>query len=543
LKTGASIKKTKQKTRSRSNRPHPQPLIPSTTPHLSPSPNVAFDLADASTITPSSAPPATIPTEDRAGAAGIRADRDAASRARGSGKARRAFSNDLARRKVATQPAGLDAQRPAPEAPAGGPTSHVADPALMPDAWGGAAEDEWGTPPPGWPGNKRAPVTAASPYAARRLTYTQLWQLVAEGKVASVSIDADGGGCTATLAASAPGGSRTERVGLPYDPALLDHLAAHGVVVETAPPPPWLLQALGFATQALFPMAFSVGLAWLVLQSLKIGGAGAAVGGDSNAADIFAGPELRRLDKGEAGVDFSDVAGIDAVKAEVFEIVEFLRNPARFMRVGARSPAGVLLAGVPGTGKTLLARAVAGEAGVPFFSTAGSDFMEAFVGMGASRVRDVFQAARAAAPCVLFIDEFDGIGAARTTAAGVSEGKERDGEGGMGWSGWRERVGGLHTTHHPPLPGEDDETIRASEPLLTREPEDEIEHKWLNFLQLSRLRWREGGIERESGQERRHTSAPHLRPSPPLTFPPTTIHPLSPHNNNKQSPSKPSTSC
>ena len=351
-----------------------------------------------------------------------------------------------------TQPNSQAGQRPAPEL-APGQNSHVPDPASMPDAWGGSQEDGWGSPPPGWPGNKRAPVTAASPYAARRLTYTQLWQLVAEGKVASVSIDADGGGCTATLGPGAPGGPRTERVGLPFDPALVDHLASHGVAVETAPPPPWLLQAAGFATQALFPMAFSVGLAWTVLQSLKVGGAGASGDSSDAASRIFAGPTLRRLDKGQAGVDFSDVAGIDAVKAEIFEIVEFLRNPARFTQVGARSPAGVLLAGVPGTGKTLLARAVAGEAGVPFFSTAGSDFMESFVGMGASKVRDVFEAARAASPCVLFIDEFDGIGAARTTAAGVSEGKTRKRSGkenrglGCGFEGERK------PSHHSlPLP-------------------------------------------------------------------------------------------
>ena len=407
-----------------------------------PSPNVAYDLADASTSAPArstggsssssstatlprpptQAPPAIIPGDDPEGTAGIRADRDAAARARG-GRARRSFASDLARRKVMTQPSSKAGQTPASEL-VPGQTSHVADPATMPDAWGGAAEDGWGSPPPGWPGNKRAPVTAASPYAARRLTYTQLWQLVAEGKVASVSIDADGGGCTATLGPGAPGGPRTERVGLPFDPALVDHLASHGVAVEMAPPPPWLLQVVGFATQALFPMAFSIGLAWVVLQSLKIGGAGSEASDSADAAaKVFAAPPLRRLDKGQAGVDFSDVAGIDAVKEEIYEIVEFLRNPARFIKVGARSPAGVLLAGQPGTGKTLLARAVAGEAGVPFFSTAGSDFMESFVGMGASKVRDVFQAARAASPCVLFIDEFDGIGAARTTAAGVSEGE------------------------------------------------------------------------------------------------------------------------
>jgi len=443
--------------REEGDRPPPPPLLhPSLILSyliLSSSPNVAYDLADASASTPrrtegggasstatlprppTQAPPAARPGPDPVGEAGARADRAAAAKARGD-SGRRAFGSDLGRRRVANQPSSREGHLPAPEEPIGG-ISHVADPAILPDAWGGEVEDGWGSPPPRWPGNKKAPVTAASPFATRRMTYSQLWQLIAEGKVASVAVDADGGGCTAALGPGAPGGPRTERVGLPFDPAFLDHLTAHGVAVEALPPPSWAMQAAAFGTQSLFPMAFSIGLAWAVLQTLKLGGGGdSPAGAERDAADkVFAGPRLSRLDKGGAGVDFSDVAGIDAVKAEIFEIVEFLRNPDRFTRVGARSPAGVLLAGAPGTGKTLLARAVAGEAGVPFFSTAGSDFMETFVGMGASKIRDVFQAARAASPCVLFIDEFDGIGSARTTAAGASEGmRKRRARRGGGWN-------------------------------------------------------------------------------------------------------------
>lgn len=122
---------------------------------------------------------------------------------------------------------------------------------------------------------------------------------------------------------------------------------------------------------------------------------------------------MQTMSAKDAIITFDDIAGIDAVKAEITEVVAFLKDPERFLKLGARSPAGVLLVGPPGTGKTLLARAIAGEAGVPFFSVAGTEFMEMFVGVGASRVRDMFQQARKNAPCILFIDEFDGLGKAR----------------------------------------------------------------------------------------------------------------------------------
>ena len=122
---------------------------------------------------------------------------------------------------------------------------------------------------------------------------------------------------------------------------------------------------------------------------------------------------MESISSKDALITFNDIAGIDQVKAEIVEVVEFLKDPQRFLKLGARSPAGVLLVGPPGTGKTLLAKAIAGEAGVPFFSIAGTEFMEMFVGVGASRVRDMFQQARKNAPCILFIDEFDGLGKAR----------------------------------------------------------------------------------------------------------------------------------
>ena len=137
------------------------------------------------------------------------------------------------------------------------------------------------------------------------------------------------------------------------------------------------------------------------------------VGRKKKRDKIFGGARMESISSKDALITFNDIAGIDQVKAEIVEVVEFLKDPQRFLKLGARSPAGVLLVGPPGTGKTLLAKAIAGEAGVPFFSIAGTEFMEMFVGVGASRVRDMFQQARKNAPCILFIDEFDGLGKAR----------------------------------------------------------------------------------------------------------------------------------
>ena len=126
------------------------------------------------------------------------------------------------------------------------------------------------------------------------------------------------------------------------------------------------------------------------------------------------------MEPASQGVTFKDVAGIEEAENELAEVVDFLKNPERYRRLGARIPRGVLLAGAPGTGKTLLARAVAGEAGVPFFSASASEFIEAIVGIGASRVRDLFNQAKEAAPAIIFIDELDAVGRSRGAAAGRS---------------------------------------------------------------------------------------------------------------------------
>ncbi|PSC74371.1 ATP-dependent zinc metalloprotease chloroplastic [Micractinium conductrix] len=253
-------------------------------------------------------------------------------------------------------------------------------------------------------------VTAWRPEKLREMTYTQFWNLVRERKVDSVRFADDRRSVRIVTKASAPGGARTEKVGLPFDPDLFDHLVEHGVFIEDANVNP-ALPMLHALARLVFPIAFSFLLIKFAFR----------LGRKQKRDKIFGGAKLEMIKPKDASVTFKDIAGIDQVKAEIMEIVAFLRNPAKFLSLGARSPAGVLLVGPPGTGKTLLAKAIAGEAGVPFFSIAGTEFMEMFVGVGASRVRDMFQQARKNAPCILFIDEFDGIGKARSYGGGGND--------------------------------------------------------------------------------------------------------------------------
>src|SRR5689334_8016605 len=147
-----------------------------------------------------------------------------------------------------------------------------------------------------------------------------------------------------------------------------------------------------------------------------------AAGGQMGAIGNFGRSRARRVEGGDQRVTFKDVAGIDEAKGELTEVVDFLRNPEKYQKLGGRIPRGVLLAGRPGTGKTLLARAVAGEAGAPFFSISASEFVEAIVGIGASRVRDLFKQAKEAAPSIIFIDELDAIGRQRSSGGGPFSG-------------------------------------------------------------------------------------------------------------------------
>ena len=153
---------------------------------------------------------------------------------------------------------------------------------------------------------------------------------------------------------------------------------------------------------------------WIFFMRQMQGGRGGAMG--------FGRSKAKLLTENKNKVTFNDVAGIDEAKEELVEIVEFLKDPRKFQKLGGRIPKGALLIGPPGTGKTLLARAVAGEAGVPFFTISGSDFVEMFVGVGASRVRDMFEQGRRNAPCIIFIDEIDAVG--RSRGAGLGGGND-----------------------------------------------------------------------------------------------------------------------
>src|SRR3954451_5845496 len=168
------------------------------------------------------------------------------------------------------------------------------------------------------------------------------------------------------------------------------------------------------------PTLLLVGLfVWFARRAARQGAGGGLLGGLGRSG-------ARRVEPSEQTVTFEDVAGIDEAKEELNEIVDFLRNPDRYRRLGGRIPRGVLLSGAPGTGKTLLARAVAGEAHAPFFSISASEFIEMIVGVGASRVRDLFQQAKEAAPAIIFIDELDAIGRARTAGSSFGGNDERE---------------------------------------------------------------------------------------------------------------------
>jgi cell division protease FtsH len=197
----------------------------------------------------------------------------------------------------------------------------------------------------------------------------------------------------------------------PNDPTLIPTLRAANVNIQAKPPeqPSWWMNLL----TSVLPILILIGVWFFIMQQTQGGGGRVMNFGKSRA---------KMNDEGKVHVSFKDVAGADEAKQELEEVVEFLRNPAKFNAIGAKIPKGVLLFGPPGTGKTLLARAVAGEAGVPFFSISGSDFVEMFVGVGASRVRDLFAQAKKNAPCIVFIDEIDAVG--RQRGAGLGGGHD-----------------------------------------------------------------------------------------------------------------------
>lgn len=242
------------------------------------------------------------------------------------------------------------------------------------------------------------------PAPEQKLSYSELLTRVRNGEIAEVKIQ----------------GQRIQGVLLneqrfvsynPNDPELVQTLLAYNVrvVAEPEEQSPWYFTVL----VSWFPMLLLIGVWIFFMRQMQSGGGRAMSFGRSRA---------KMLSEESTKVTFEDVAGVDEAKDELMEVVEFLREPKKFTRLGGRIPKGVLLVGSPGTGKTLLARAVAGEAGVPFFSISGSDFVEMFVGVGAARVRDLFTQGKKNAPCLIFIDEIDAVG--RQRGAGLGGGHD-----------------------------------------------------------------------------------------------------------------------
>jgi cell division protease FtsH len=248
--------------------------------------------------------------------------------------------------------------------------------------------------------NGRAQQAAGAP-----LAYSTFLAKVKEGTVKDVTIAGD------TISGTLSSGDRFRTYAIP-DPQLADRLLSANVQINGKPEEQtsiWVVLLYQFAPFLLF-----LGLGFFIIRQMqKNTGSGAMGFGKSRA---------KMLTEKQGKVTFADVAGIDEAREELEEIVEFLKDPTKFAKLGGKIPKGALLVGSPGTGKTLLARAIAGEAGVPFFTISGSDFVEMFVGVGASRVRDMFEQAKKSAPCIVFIDEIDAVG--RHRGAGLGNGND-----------------------------------------------------------------------------------------------------------------------
>ncbi|TGX54863.1 ATP-dependent metallopeptidase FtsH/Yme1/Tma family protein [Sphingomonas gei] len=242
--------------------------------------------------------------------------------------------------------------------------------------------------------------------AGDAMSYSSFLDKVQAGEVKAVNIAAGSAGTS--LVSGTLSSEAKFRTNAPNDPQLISTLRAKGVAINARPEEPpsvWF-----YILYQSLPFLLFLGIAFFVLRQMqKNSGSGAMGFGKSRA---------KLLTQKEGKVTFDDVAGIDEAREELQEIVEFLRDPTKFARLGGKIPKGALLVGSPGTGKTLLARAIAGEAGVPFFTISGSDFVEMFVGVGASRVRDMFEQAKKSAPCIVFIDEIDAVGRSRGAGLG-----------------------------------------------------------------------------------------------------------------------------
>ncbi|WP_449243131.1 ATP-dependent zinc metalloprotease FtsH [Desulfovibrio sp.] len=246
-----------------------------------------------------------------------------------------------------------------------------------------------------------------APQPQHKLSYSEFISKVNTGEILSVKIQ--GQKITGSM-----GGDKRFSTFAPEDPTLVATLIKNKVEVTAEPQEeaPWYMTLL----VSWFPMLLLIGVWVFFMRQMQGGGSG------GRGAMSFGRSRARLINEQSAKVTFEDVAGVDEAKEELQEIVDFLREPKKFTRLGGRIPKGVLLVGPPGTGKTLLARAVAGEAGVPFFSISGSDFVEMFVGVGAARVRDLFVQGKKNAPCLIFIDEIDAVG--RQRGAGLGGGHD-----------------------------------------------------------------------------------------------------------------------
>jgi cell division protease FtsH len=238
------------------------------------------------------------------------------------------------------------------------------------------------------------------------MTYSEFWSSVEKGAINRVKIQGE------KITGSGPDGRPFTTV-TPNDTELIPMLRQSGVDISVKAPEetPWYLSIF----ISWFPMLLLIGVWIFFMRQMQMGGG-------KGGALSFGKTRAKLQGEGEVKVTFKDVAGIDEAKEELEEIIDFLRDPQKFTKLGGRIPKGVLLAGAPGTGKTLLAKAIAGEAKVPFFTISGSDFVEMFVGVGASRVRDLFNQGKKNAPCIIFIDEIDAVG--RHRGAGLGGGHD-----------------------------------------------------------------------------------------------------------------------
>src|SRR5215213_6564164 len=244
---------------------------------------------------------------------------------------------------------------------------------------------------------------------SEQIAFSAFLDKVNQGQIEKVKIRGDD--VTGEMKAPVPGGKKEFHLTAPTNyPNMIDLLREKKVVIEVEPKgdAPFITALITWA-----PVLFLIGLWIFFMRQMQAGG---------NKALSFGKSKAKLLSGSAKKVTFKDVAGVDEAKVELHEIIEFLKEPQKFTKLGGKIPKGVLLMGPPGTGKTLLARAIAGEANVPFFSISGSDFVEMFVGVGASRVRDLFEQGKKNAPCIIFIDEIDAVG--RHRGAGLGGGHD-----------------------------------------------------------------------------------------------------------------------